>query len=57
MVSRNQQHNQISLQLMYAAYRAEDTELANKINQIAQEGYGAAGGFIMNALRMKGATY
>jgi hypothetical protein len=33
MVSRNQQHNQISLQLMYAAYRAGDTELANKISK------------------------
>ena len=33
MVSRNQQHNQISLRLMYAAYRAGDTELANKISK------------------------
>ncbi len=32
MISRNQQHNQISFQLMYAAYRANDTTLAQKIS-------------------------
>lgn len=32
MVSRNQQHNQISFQLMYAAYRANDSTLAKKIS-------------------------
>lgn len=32
MVSRNQQHNQISLQLLYAAFRAGDMELANRIS-------------------------
>jgi hypothetical protein len=32
-VSRNQQHNQISLQFLYAAYRAGDTQLADKITQ------------------------
>lgn len=32
MVSRNQQHNQISLQLLYAAYRSGYTELATKIS-------------------------
>ncbi|HNP53804.1 MAG TPA: DUF2723 domain-containing protein, partial [Ferruginibacter sp.] len=32
MTSRNQQHNQISLQLLYAAYRAGDKELAAKIS-------------------------
>lgn len=31
MPSRGQQHNQISLQLIYAAYRAGDTTLARKI--------------------------
>ncbi|MCW5917600.1 MAG: DUF2723 domain-containing protein, partial [Ferruginibacter sp.] len=31
MPSRGQQHNQISLQLVYAAYRAGDTALAQKI--------------------------
>jgi hypothetical protein len=31
MVSRNQQHNAISLQFVYAAYRANDYELAKKI--------------------------
>ncbi len=33
MVSRNQQHNQISMQLLYAAYRAGDMELAAKISK------------------------
>ncbi len=32
MVSRNQQHNQISVQLLYAAYKANDTLLINKIS-------------------------
>jgi hypothetical protein len=32
MTSRNQQHNQISLQLLYAAYRAGDKELIAKIS-------------------------
>ncbi len=33
MVSRSQQHNQISMQLLYAAYRAGDMELAAKISR------------------------
>jgi hypothetical protein len=32
MVSRNQQHNTISLQFLYAAYRANETELIGKIS-------------------------
>ena len=31
-VSRNQQHNQISLQFLYASLRAGDTNLANKVS-------------------------
>ncbi len=33
MVSRNQRHNQISMQFLYAAYRAGDTVLAAKVNK------------------------
>ncbi|MFN8248295.1 MAG: DUF2723 domain-containing protein [Ferruginibacter sp.] len=33
MVSRQQQHNQIALQFMYAAYKAGDTVLAQKISR------------------------
>jgi len=33
MVSRNQQHNQISLQFLFAAYKAGDTALAQKVTQ------------------------
>jgi hypothetical protein len=33
MVSRYQQHNQIAMQLLYAAYKAGDNELAVKINK------------------------
>lgn len=33
MPSRNQQHNQIALQFLYAAYRAGDTTLAAKVSQ------------------------
>lgn len=32
MVSRNQQHNQISLQLLFAAYKADDRALISKIS-------------------------
>ncbi|MBS1761990.1 MAG: DUF2723 domain-containing protein [Bacteroidetes bacterium] len=31
MVSRNQQHNQVALQFLYAAYRAEDEALIKKV--------------------------
>ncbi len=37
MVSRNQQHNQISLQFMYAAYRAGDTTLAQKVSKAVKK--------------------
>ena len=33
MVSRSQQHNQISMQFLYAAYKAGDTTLADKISR------------------------
>jgi len=33
MVSRYQQHNQIAMQLLYAAYKAGDTQLADKISK------------------------
>ena len=33
MVSRSQQHNQISLQFLYAAYKAGDTALADKVSK------------------------
>ena len=33
MVSRNQQQNQISLQFLYAAYKAGDTALADKVSR------------------------
>ncbi|MEO6488531.1 MAG: DUF2723 domain-containing protein, partial [Ferruginibacter sp.] len=33
MVSRNQQHNQISLQFLYAAYKAGDSALAQKVTR------------------------
>ena len=33
MVSRSQQHNQISMQFLYAAYKAGDTTLAEKITR------------------------
>ncbi len=33
MPSRNQQHNQIALQFLFAAYRAGDTTLATKVSQ------------------------
>ena len=33
MVSRGQMHNQISLQFLYAAYKAGDTALAQKVTQ------------------------
>ena len=33
MVSRSQQHNQISLQFLYAAYRAGDTVLAERVSK------------------------
>ena len=37
MVSRNQQHNQISVQLLYAAYKANDTTLINKISSAVRK--------------------
>lgn len=37
MVSRNQQHNQISVQLLYAAYKANDTLLINKISSAVRK--------------------
>jgi hypothetical protein len=37
MVSRNQQHNQISLQFLYAAYKAGDTTLAEKVNKLLRK--------------------
>ncbi len=33
MVSRYQQHNQIAMQMLYAAYKAGDTQLADKISK------------------------
>ncbi|HMJ46707.1 MAG TPA: hypothetical protein VK498_05225, partial [Ferruginibacter sp.] len=33
MASRGQQHNQIALQFLYAAYKAGDTNLVNKITR------------------------
>ncbi|MEO8771848.1 MAG: DUF2723 domain-containing protein [Ferruginibacter sp.] len=33
MVSRSQQHNQISMQFLYSAYRAGDTTLAEKVSR------------------------
>ncbi len=37
MVSRSQQHNQISLQFLYAAYKSGDIALADKINKILRK--------------------
>jgi hypothetical protein len=37
MVSRNQQHNQISLQFAYAAYRAGDKALGDKVSNIVRK--------------------
>jgi hypothetical protein len=37
MASRNQQHNQVSLQFLLAAYKAGDTVLAAKITQVVKK--------------------
>jgi hypothetical protein len=37
MVSRSQQHNQISLQFLYAAYKSGDTTLADKVNKLLRK--------------------
>lgn len=37
MVSRSQQHNQISLQFLYAAYKSGDITLADKVNKILRK--------------------
>ena len=36
-VSRNQQHNQISMQFLYAAYKAGDTKLAEKVTKVLKK--------------------
>ncbi len=37
MVSRDQQHNQISMQFLLAAYKAGDTVLADKVTKAVKK--------------------